>query len=256
MGTRTAPVVAIPAYSLEPGRVSRWWDSAAVALPMQYVAAIERAGGRTVLIARGGSAPPEEVLEPFDALLLAGGGDVDPARYGQEPHETVYGVDRDRDELEEGLVRVALRDGLPALCICRGMQIANVALGGTLVQHLPDVPGLADHGRPPRGPILHDVLVEDGTLLRRIVGDARVRAASHHHQAIDRLGEGLRVSGRSGDGLPESFEAAGGWFVAVQWHPEETAGEDPVQQALFDAFVEAAGARSRVSRRRGARPSG
>jgi len=242
MGTRRAPVVAVPAYSLEPGRVSRWWESAAVALPMQYVAAIERAGGRTVLIARTGAASPDEILKPFDALLLAGGGDVDPARYGQEPHDTVYGVDRDRDELEEGLVRVALQGGVPTLCICRGMQVANVALGGTLVQHLPDVAGLADHGRPPQGPILHDVAVEDGTLLRRIVGDSHVRAASHHHQAIDRLGEGLRVSGRSDDGLAEAFETAEGWFVAVQWHPEETAGDDPVQQALFDGFVEAAAA--------------
>jgi len=238
-------VVAVPAYRLEPGRVSRWWDSAAVALPMQYVAAIRRAGGRTVLIAGGDGTPPEEILEPFDALLLAGGGDVDPARYGQEPHETVYGIDRDRDELEAGLLRAALRQGVPALCICRGMQVANVALGGTLLQHLPDVPGLGDHGRPPEGPILHDVAADDGTLLRRIVGDRPVRAASHHHQAIDRLGKGLRVSGRSDDGLVEAFETPDGWLVGVQWHPEETAGDDPVQQALFDAFVEAAGARDR-----------
>ena len=233
-------MVAVPAYSLEPGRVSRWWDSAAVALPMQYVAAIRRAGGRTVLIAGADLTDPEEILEPFDALLLAGGGDVDPARYGQEPHETVYGVDRNRDELETGLLRAALQRGAPALCICRGMQVANVALGGTLLQHVPDVPGLGDHGRPPEGPILHDVAVDDGTQLRRIVGDAPVLAASHHHQAIDRLGEGLRVSGRSDDGLVEAFETSVGWLIGVQWHPEETAGEDPVQQALFDAFVRAA----------------
>ena len=125
------------------------------------------------------------------------------------------------------------------------MQVANVALGGTLLQHLPDVPGLGDHGRPPEGPILHDVAADDGTLLRRIVGDRPVRAASHHHQAIDRLGKGLRVSGRSDDGLVEAFETPDGWLVGVQWHPEETAGDDPVQQALFDAFVEAAGARDR-----------
>jgi putative glutamine amidotransferase len=238
-------VVAVPAYSLEPGRVSRWWGSAAVALPMQYVAAIRRAGGRTVLLAGADGATPEDVLEPFDALLLAGGGDVDPARYGQEPHETIYGVDRDRDELEVGLVRAALLRGVPTLCVCRGMQVANVALGGTLVQHLPDVAGLADHGRPPEGPILHDVALDEGTLLRRIVGDDVVSAASHHHQAIDRLGEGLVVSGRSDDGLAESFETPEGWLIGVQWHPEETAGEDPAQQALFDAFVEAAAARRR-----------
>jgi len=238
-------VVAVPAYSLEPGRVSRWWDSAAVALPMQYVAAIRRAGGRTVLIAGGDGASPEEILEPFDALLLAGGGDVDPARYGQEPHETVYGVDRARDELESGLVHAAVEREIPALCVCRGMQVANVALGGTLVQHIPDVAGLGDHGRPPEGPILHEVTVDEGTLLRRIVGDETIRAASHHHQAIDRLGEGLRVSGRSDDGLVEAFETPGGWLVGVQWHPEETAGEDPAQQALFDAFVAAASVRER-----------
>ena len=243
MGTGSAPVVAVPAYSLEPGRVSRWWDSAAVALPMQYVNAVARAGGRTVLIARADGASPEEVLEPFDALLLAGGGDVDPPRYGQEPHDAVYGVDRDRDELEASLVLAALARGVPTLCVCRGMQVANVALGGTLLQHLPDVRGLADHGRPPEGPILHDVAVDDGTLLRGIVGGAQVRAASHHHQGIDRLGEGLRVSGRSDDGLVESFETTEEWLVGVQWHPEETAEADPAQQSLFDALVAEARAR-------------
>ena len=237
-------MVAVPAYHLEPGRVSRWWNSAAVALPMQYVAAIRRAGGRTVLIADADGASAEEILAPFDALLLAGGGDVDPARYGQQRHETIYGVDPERDELEAELVHAALRRGVPALCVCRGMQVANVALGGTLLQHLPDVAGLGDHGRPPEGPILHDVAVDEGTLLRRIAGDATVRAASHHHQGIDRLGEGLRVSGRSVDGLTESFEAKDGWLVAVQWHPEETADEDPAQQSLFDSLVAEAARRT------------
>jgi len=245
MGSGSPPVVAVPAYHLEPGRVSRWWDSAAVALPMQYVAAIRRAGGRTVLLTGGDGVSAEEILEPFDAVLLAGGGDVDPARYGQEPHETVYGVDRDRDELEASLVRAALARGVPSLCVCRGMQVANVAFGGTLLQHLPDVQGLADHGRPPEGPILHDVAVDDGTLLRRIVGDSHVSAASHHHQGIDRLGQGLRVSGRSDDGLVESFETTEGWLVGVQWHPEETAETDPVQQSLFDALVAQASTRRR-----------
>jgi putative glutamine amidotransferase len=210
---------------------------------MQYVAAIRRAGGRTVLLAGDDGASPDEILEPFDAVLLAGGGDVDPARYGQDPDDTVYGVDPARDELETGLVHAALARGVPTLCVCRGMQVANVAFGGTLLQHLPDVPGLGDHGRPPEGPILHDVALEDGTLLRRIVGDGTVRAASHHHQGIDHLGEGLRVSGRSDDGLVESFEAAEGWLVAVQWHPEETATEDPAQQSLFDALVVEASSR-------------
>jgi len=109
MGPRSAPVVAVPAYHLEPGRVSRWLDSAAVALPMQYVAAIGRAGGRTVLIAGADGTDPAEILEPFDALLLAGGGDVDPARYGQERHETIYGVDAERDDrVAEGGGRLLL----------------------------------------------------------------------------------------------------------------------------------------------------
>ena len=243
MGPRSAPVVAVPAYHLEPGRVSRWLDSAAVALPMQYVAAIGRAGGRTVLIAGADGTDPAEILEPFDALLLAGGGDVDPARYGQERHETIYGVDAERDDLEAGLLHAALREHVPALCICRGMQVANVALGGTLLQHLPDAGKLGDHGRPPHGPILHDVRVDDGSRLRAIVGAETVRAASHHHQGIDRVGDGLAVSARSDDGLPEALEARAGWLVCVQWHPEETAGEDPLQQALFDALVQEASAR-------------
>ena len=238
--TSDRPLVAVAAYHLADDRVSRW-PQGGFGVPAPYVERTRAAGGRTAIIAPGEPGDPAEILAPFDALLLVGGGDVDPARYGAEPGDTVYGVEPDRDAFEVDLVREAVGAHLPTLCICRGMQIMNVAFGGTLHQHLPGMTGLLAHGVPLDGTeSLHDVEVEDGTLLRSATGAGPLACSSHHHQGVDRVGEGLRVSGRSADGLAEALEpadGAAGWAVAVQWHPEDTAGRDPAQQGLFDEFV-------------------
>jgi putative glutamine amidotransferase len=182
-----------------------------------------------------------EILEPFAGLVLLGGGDVDPARYGGPPHPAVYGVEPKRDELELSLAEAAVRRGLPLLAICRGLQVLDVALGGTLVPHLSDVADLAEHGRPSTesGASVHDVLIDHGSRLAAAVGDGWLSdCVSIHHQAVDRLAEPLVVTARSRDGVIEAVETApgGAWVLAVQWHPERTAAVDRRQQAIFDAF--------------------
>ncbi len=240
------PLIAIAAYRLNPGRVAMWGETAAVALPAPYVEAVARACGHPVLLSALDPGPAKELLEPFDALILAGGGDIDPAAYGQEPAAEVYGVDPARDRLEIDLLEEAMRAGKPALCICRGMQVANVALGGTLVQHLPDVPEMGEHGVPLGSGTVHEIRVAEGSLLAKALGGAVATGTCHHHQGVERLGDNLVASGWSDDGLVEGLELddrGAGWLVGVQWHPEETAAGDPAQQALFGALVAEATAR-------------
>lgn len=242
MGAST-PLVAVAAYHLAAGRVADW-ARGGYAVPEGYVAALRRAGARPLLLPPAPDVAAEDLLAPFDGLLLAGGGDVEPLRYGAtRAHPAVYGVDRVRDEAELALVRAALAAQVPLLAVCRGMQVLNVALGGTLHQHLPDLQGMDLHGHPTRqSSVLHDVKVEPGTRLARACGEEVPRCTSHHHQGVDRLGEGLVAVGWSSDGLVEAVEVPGrAWAVGVQWHPEITAAEDPVQQALFDEFARLVG---------------
>ena len=236
----SAPLVAIPGYRLRAGRVKLWeaWD--AVGLPEQYVESVRAAGGRPVVLPTRGGEVGAAALEGFDALVLAGGGDVEPSRYGGDVHAEVYGVDPARDEFELGLVRAAVSMGLPSLCICRGMQVANVALGGTLIEHLPDVAGIAPHGTPLGEPVHHEVHLTPGSRIREATGRDVVVGTSHHHQGLDELGEGLEVVGRSDDGLVEAVEHRDGWLVAVQWHPEESAARDRDHASLFEALIERA----------------
>ena len=233
------PLIAIVAAHLASGRV-RGWRRAGFGVPEPYVTALRRAGGRAVFIPPGDNAPAEELLRGFDGLLLAGGGDIDPPRFGQEAHSSVYGIDRDRDETEMAVVHRAIDVGLPTLCICRGLQVLNVALGGTLHQHLPDLPDLIPHGTPVLDEsVYHDIALTAGSRVAKACGTDVVTGRSHHHQSVDRLGEGLVVAGTSPDGVIEAVEPDGapGWVVAVQWHPEDTAPSDPAQQGLFDALV-------------------
>jgi putative glutamine amidotransferase len=240
------PLIAVPAYRLGPGRVERWPDGG-YGVPAPYLDALRRAGARTAIVAPGEMVDPAELLEPFDGLVLVGGGDVDPMRYGAERGAHNYGVDPERDAFEIALVHAADRAAMPTLCICRGAQVLNVAFGGTLHQHLPEIDGLLEHGVPLEGTSsMHDVEAAHETKLGGATTTPTLRCSSHHHQGIATVGTGLTVAGRSSDGLVEAIErdmTEAGWVVGVQWHPEETAATDPSQQALFDTLVRLAGDR-------------
>ena len=227
------PLIGLSTYGCD--------DSGRYSLPAEYVSAVRRAGGMPVLIPPGEN-HVAELIGRMDAVILAGGGDIDPYAYGGQPHETVYNVDPARDQLEIDLARRLVQQDKPTLAICRGAQILNVALGGTLHTHLPDVFGeQVMHRLPPRIPTPHDVEVEPDSRLAAILGQTSLAPMSWHHQGICQLACGLRVVSRAPDGVVEAVEMPEHrWLVAVQWHPEMTAVTDPVQQQLFNALVAAA----------------
>jgi putative glutamine amidotransferase len=240
------PLIAVVSYHLDARRVSRWPDGG-YGVPAPYIDALARAGARVAIVPPTAIDDPAEILEPFDGLLLAGGGDIDPTRYGAKPDtEHNYGAEPDRDAFEIALLHEADHRHMPTLCICRGMQVMNVAFGGTLHQHLPDIDGLLEHGVPLEGTeTTHDVVPEPGTRLSATTKAGPLSCASHHHQGVDRVGDGLTVTGRSPDGLIEAIELVVAdpddewetWMLGVQWHPEETAAVDRAQQSLFDALA-------------------
>jgi putative glutamine amidotransferase len=249
----SAPLIAIPTYHLGPGRVGDW--TGAYALPEPYVTALRRAGARPVLLPTAQPADAAELLEPFHGLLLAGGGDIDPGRYGEPPHPAQYGTDPDRDAVELALALAADRLGMPVLGICRGVQVLNVAFGGTLVQHLPELTGLLRH-RADGEQLLHPLRVLAGSRLAGALGREQVEGLSHHHQGLDRLGDGLRAVAWSPDGLVEGIERERGWTVGVLWHPESTADADPAQHHLLRSFVAEASRRGLRFWNPGAEPVG
>jgi putative glutamine amidotransferase len=228
------PVIGITAYSAR----ATWgaWDAEAVLLPRPYVDAVARAGATPVVL------PPlpdvvGAALPRLDGLILSGGPDVEPVRYGERAGEHTQPPNADRDESELRLLADAVRSGLPVLGICRGMQLLNVLRGGTLYQHLPDVVGSSVHA-PERGVYArHPVTVEPGTKLADVLGRTEIdEVPTYHHQGIDRLGEGLVPVARAADGTVEALEDPELPFcLGVQWHPE--VGDDP---ALFTALTAAA----------------
>ncbi|MDX3779287.1 gamma-glutamyl-gamma-aminobutyrate hydrolase family protein [Streptomyces europaeiscabiei] len=231
----TRPLIAIPARFSATTSALRY---AAEVNARALIEAVWRAGGEPASIhpAAGDAAAR---LARFDGVLLPGGGDLAPYRYGAaDTHDSVYDVDEAQDAFDLEVARAALRSGIPLLAVCRGLQAVNVALGGTLEQ---------DMGGPEREHrhLVHPVALRRGTVLERATGAQKVEASCYHHQRVDRLGEGLEITARAADGTAEGLELRGapGWFTAVQWHPEDTAHEDPAQQALFDALVRAAGDR-------------
>jgi putative glutamine amidotransferase len=223
-------------------------SAAAVGVGVGYLAALERAGAAPVVISPRAldADQAHALLSRLDGILFLGGPDVDPALYNGARHPTITGTDTDDDRFEIELARAALADGVPMLAICRGIQVLNVALGGTLVAHLPELDGVGVHGRPgePGGAAINDVALEPGSLLAKTMDADRVACSCHHHQALDRLGSGIRVTARAGDGVIEGVEVDGAWALAVQWHPEDTAGDDPAQQRLFDSLVTEARSRA------------
>jgi len=223
------PIIGITTY-LTSARFGVWEEDSAL-IPAAYVRAIEAAGGRALLV------PPslegiDETLDRLDGLLFSGGSDLDPDLYGQEIHPETNGVVPERDRAELALLSAALERDMPVLAVCRGSQILNVALGGDLVQHLPDVVGDDKHKHTPGAFSDHDVDLVPGTRVQQILGD-HTPVKSHHHQGYGQLGEGLREAARADDGTVEALEDPTRRFaVGVLWHPE--AGED---FALFEELV-------------------
>ena len=210
-------------------------------LPAEYVDSVRRAGGVAVLL------PPGERelsswLAAVDGVVLTGGGDIQPDQYGGPSHDAIYKTSAHRDRNELALARHLASSNLPGLCICRGMQVLNVALGGTLITHLPDAVGDATaHRTGDRKPIPHDLHIDAGSHLAAVLGATQTSGASWHHQAVDELGEGLEVVARAPDGTVEAVQLRDRpSLLAVQWHPELTAAEDPAQQALFDELIKQA----------------
>ncbi len=217
-----------------------------VSIPEAYMQAVIKAGGLPVIIPETVSpAELDGLQQRLDGLLLTGGADVDPARFNGKPNPKVYGIDAQRDEVEINLARLAAATGLPFLGICRGIQVINVALGGTLFTDIADqLPGALKHdydSSTERAREAHPVQLESGSALAHILGGNSVRVNSLHHQGIEKIAAGLRPIATAPDQLVEAVELPGHPFgLGVQWHPE--AMPDSLQmQALFRAFVEAAG---------------
>lgn len=216
----------------------------AFSIPTGYIDAV-RAAGAVPVVLPPGEREPARLLTPLSALIVSGGGDIDPKAYGGAPHETVYSVSEERDEFEFRLARAALaRDRFPMLCICRGMQVLNVICGGTLHAHVPERFGeTVAHRKPPRLTTCHPVKVAGDSRLAAILDTVAPSVCSWHHQAIDRIGNDLKAVAWAEDGLVEAIEhTAKPECVAVQWHPEMQL-DDPAQVRLFHHLVANAGQR-------------
>lgn len=227
------PVIGISAYSQQ----ARWgsWDLPAVLLPRRYTDMVAAGGGQPVLL------PPQpgvtSLLARLDGLVLSGGGDIDPARYGADRDPATDPANPGRDDAEIELARQAIAAGLPLLGICRGLQVVNVALGGTLHQHLPALVGHDGHSPEQQGYGTHKVSVAAGSQLAGILGRTEAAVPTHHHQSVGRLGDGLVATAWTDDGTVEAaeFDDPASFMIAVQWHPE--AGDD---LSLFTALAAAA----------------
>jgi putative glutamine amidotransferase len=211
-----------------------------------YLDAVQQAGGIPIVL------PPhldararDEIWKRLDGVLLTGGGDIDPKRFEEEPHSTLVEVSEERDALEIELVERALADRVPLFAICRGIQVLNVALGGSLYQDLPGELGFCHSQTEPRDQPTHRVSVTGETKLAEVLGALELDVNSMHHQAIKRVGRGLREVAWAPDGVIEGVEVADvrTLVIGVQWHPEELVGHDPAARGLFRSLVEAAQAR-------------
>jgi putative glutamine amidotransferase len=238
------PLIAVAGRLGAAGKLSR---NAVAFASRPYLECTLRGGGEPVVLA---ARPLDHrdargLLRRFDGLILMGGSDVNPSRYGQAAHPRTYGVHDEIDDFESTLALAAIELELPTLAVCRGMQVVNVALGGTLHQHLPDTGAVIDHfpvgfPAPPEG-IVHPIQVHPGTRLAKAIdGVESICGLSYHHQAVDEPAPGMAVAAQSADGVIEAMEHETGWVIGVQWHPEDTAPTDSVQQRLYDSFVEQA----------------
>ncbi|WP_243060120.1 gamma-glutamyl-gamma-aminobutyrate hydrolase family protein [Nocardioides sp. SR21] len=238
MGERR-PRIAIPARFSTSASALR---SGAEVTSRNLVEAVWAAGGEPLVIhphAPAGIADDAEVasrLEVADGVLLPGGGDLAAHWSGQEAHATLYDVDDEQDAFDLAVARVCLARGIPLLAVCRGLQVVNAARGGTVVQDMDETYGEMRHHRHR----VHAIAVDEGSLLSSVVGD-KIESSCYHHQCLASLGEGMHVVARSEEGVIEGVEIpqAPGWFLGVQWHPEDTWATDPQQLAVFSAVVAA-----------------
>jgi putative glutamine amidotransferase len=213
------------------------------AIETAYAHAVVSAGSVPLLVPAVPAVAPEVIVERLDGLLLTGGGDVDPHRYGATPSPQCGGIDEDRDAREISLVRQAVDAGLPILAVCRGCQVLNVALGGTLTQHLPDVTDLEHLVPEPRSATVHHVEVEQGSQLSSIVRSSKFAVNSIHHQAVEHTAPELAAVGRADDGVVEAIEHPSLPVLGVQWHPENLLRR-PKHHALFDWLISTSGGSS------------
>jgi putative glutamine amidotransferase len=233
---RRPPLIGISSYARTHSRVA---DREVYPLPASYIDAVRAAGGIPMILPCGGP-EPARLLDAVDGLILSGGGDVAPERYAGTSHEAIYGVSHERDAFEIELARAALaRDDRPFLCICRGLQVLNVALGGDLHPHLPDLGvSTVEHRLPEKLHTHHSAAVAPDSRLATLLGATAVTVCSWHHQGVRTLAPGLKAVAWAEDGIIEAVEHEGhALCIAVQWHPEMQL-DDPAQRHLFRAFVE------------------
>ena len=225
-----SPLIGITTYGID--------ENGDYRLPALYAVCVRRAGGTPLLIPPGNS-NLENVLAVLSGVVLTGGGDIDPKYYQGYQHDFLYGVNEERDVSEIKLVRSILNRDLPTLAICRGMQIVNTAFGGTLIADIPSEIGTNTiHRLPPRNPTEHEILIDRDSRLFSIVKSKKMVVASWHHQAIKKIAEDFEVAATAPDGTIEAIESPSySNLIAIQWHPELTAAQNPLQQKLFDQLI-------------------
>lgn len=233
------PIIAITTNGESERDLSNSYYEKFYFLPKLYVDAIRRAGGVPVLVPHSEDGW-DSVLAMADGVLITGGADVSPAEYGgntKHPHLTKIDLERDRSELAL-MKKLTTGDPIPTLAICRGMQVMNIALGGSLTEHVADIHPEDIHRGEDGGWTLQEVQVDPTSRLAEIMEADTVNTTSGHHQAVKVLGENLKVTAKAADGIIEALEHTKlPWMMGVQWHPEITAAEDPTQQRLFDELV-------------------
>jgi len=229
----TQPLIGITTYSKN--------EAGEFVLPHDYIDAVRRSGGIPLLVPPG-EAHLEPLIQRLEGFVFAGGGDINPQRYQGQPHESVYNIDDERDRSELEAARLILKHQLPTLAICRGLQIFNTLLGGTLFEDLPEQLGESViHRLPPRKATRHLVQIKPNSRLFDILQETELEVASWHHQSIRQPAPGFRMVAQAADCVLEAAEIdEHPWFVGVQWHPELTAAADPAQQRLFDALIQRA----------------